>query len=69
MIEIFIYLGLGLILVSGICVGAFTTGYQQRGNYYSEQEDDRRMKRKISTWTAIGAIISFLFAYIISLLN
>ncbi|WP_397361842.1 DUF5316 family protein [Paenibacillus sp.] len=67
--RFFIYLGLALIVVSGLCVGAFTTGYQQRGNFYSEHEDDRRMKRKISSWTAIGAVISFLIAYCIHLLK
>lgn len=65
--QFFLYLGLGLILVSGICVGAFTTGHQQRGNFYSEQKEERNMKRKVATWTAAGSIGSFALAYLIHL--
>ncbi|WP_342436673.1 DUF5316 family protein [Paenibacillus sp. FSL L8-0436] len=67
--SFFIYLGLALAFISGISVGAFTTGYQQRGNFYSEQKNERKPKRVISTWTAIGALISFAIALIIYLVK
>lgn len=56
--QVFIYIGIGFILISGICVGAFTTGTQQRGNFYSEQKEDRKVKAKVAKWSFLGAVIS-----------
>ncbi|ASA23326.1 DUF5316 family protein [Paenibacillus donghaensis] len=67
--QFFIYFGLAFILISGIFIGGFTTGYQQRGNFYSEQKEDRKMKRKVANWSALAGIISFAIAGIIHLLN
>ncbi|PYY25872.1 DUF5316 family protein [Paenibacillus illinoisensis] len=67
--NFFIYLGIILIFVSGICVGAWTTGYQQRGNFYSESKEDRKIKKKVATWSALAGVCSFAVAGLIYLFN
>ncbi|MFS0870335.1 DUF5316 family protein [Paenibacillus xylanilyticus] len=57
--NFFIYLGIILIFVSGLCIGAWTTGYQQRGNFYSESKEDREIKKKVATWSALAGVCSF----------
>ncbi|MEK4481210.1 MULTISPECIES: DUF5316 domain-containing protein [Paenibacillus] len=66
--QIFIYIGLGFFIISGICVGAFTTGTQQRGNFYSESKQDRKAKKKVANWSALGGLISLAVAGILYLL-
>ncbi|OME67397.1 hypothetical protein BK120_34190 [Paenibacillus sp. FSL A5-0031] len=61
----FIYIGIGFIFISGLMVGAWTTGEQQRGNFYSEDKSERAIKRKISTVTLLLGLISFGIAYLI----
>lgn len=57
--QIFIYIGLGFFIISGICVGAFTTGTQQRGNFYSESKQDRKAKKS-------SELVRFRWSYFIS---
>ncbi|AWV34127.1 DUF5316 domain-containing protein [Paenibacillus sp. FSL H7-0716] len=66
--QIFIYIGLGFFIISGICVGAFTTGTQQRGNFYSESKQDRKIKNKVANGSALGGLISLAIAGILYLL-
>ncbi|UNK19088.1 DUF5316 domain-containing protein [Paenibacillus sp. N3/727] len=65
----FLYIGFTCIFISGLCVGAWTTGYQQRGNFYSESKDDRGLKKKVATWFAVAGIVSFTVAGIYYLLS
>ncbi|WP_434750057.1 DUF5316 family protein [Paenibacillus amylolyticus] len=67
--NFFIYLGLILIFVSGICIGAWTTGYQQRGNFHSESKADREIKKKVAKWSALAGVCSFAVAGLIQLLR
>ena len=60
--KIFIYLGIILIFVSGLSIGAWTTAYQQRGNFYSESKEDREIKKKVATWSALAGVCSFAVA-------
>lgn len=66
--HIFIYIGLAFFVISGICVGGFTTGTQQRGNFYSESKEDRKIKNKVANWSALGGVFSLVVAGIIYLL-
>ncbi|OZQ74804.1 DUF5316 family protein [Paenibacillus odorifer] len=66
--QIFIYIGLGFFIILGICVGAFTTGTQQRGNFYSESKQDRKAKNKVANGSALGGLISLAIAGILYLL-
>lgn len=65
----FIYIGIGCIFISGLMVGAWTTGQQQRGNFYSENKAERKVKSKVATATLILGLISFGIAYLIHLLR
>ncbi|OAB42173.1 DUF5316 family protein [Paenibacillus antarcticus] len=67
--NFFIYLGIILIFVSGLCIGAWTTGYHQRGNFYSEPKEDREIKKKVATWSALAGVISFAVAGLMYLLS
>lgn len=60
--NFFIYLGIILIFVSGLCIGAWTTGNQQRGNFYSESKQNREIKKKVATWSTLAGICSFTVA-------
>ncbi|MDT0123189.1 DUF5316 family protein [Paenibacillus sp. RRE4] len=61
----FIYLGIILIFVSGVCIGAWTTGYQQRGNFHSESREDREIKKKVAKWSTLAGVCSFAVAGLI----
>ncbi|MGF9696608.1 DUF5316 family protein [Paenibacillus sp. MABNR03] len=67
--NFFIYLGIILIVVSGLSIGAWTTGYQQRGNFYSESKEDREIKKKVATWSALAGVCSFAVAGLMYLLS
>ncbi|OAB41637.1 DUF5316 family protein [Paenibacillus glacialis] len=60
--KFFIYLGIVLIFVSGLCIGAWTTGNQQRRNFYSEPKEGRKIKNKVATWSALVGVGSFAIA-------
>lgn len=65
----FIYLGIILIFISGLCIGAWTTGYQQRGNFYSESKRDREIKKKVAAWSTLAGVCSFAAAGMMYLLS
>ncbi|CAM3531244.1 MULTISPECIES: DUF5316 family protein [Paenibacillus] len=44
--DLLLYAGIACILVTGLLSGAWTTGYQQRGNFYADSKDDRTSKKK-----------------------
>ncbi|NUU79076.1 DUF5316 family protein [Paenibacillus xylanilyticus] len=67
--NFFIYQGIILIVVSGLSIGAWTTGYQQRGNFYSESKEDREIKKKVATWSALAGVCSFAVAGLMYLLS
>ncbi|APO44134.1 hypothetical protein BS614_09025 [Paenibacillus xylanexedens] len=67
--NFFIYCGIALLFVSGLCFGAWTTGSQQRGNFHSENEKERNIKKKIGTWSALVGVLSFALAGIMSLVS
>jgi len=67
--NFFIYLGIILIFVSGLCIGAWTTGYQQRGNFHSESKEDSEIKKEVAKWSTFAGICSFAVAGLIYLLS
>ncbi|KOP66723.1 hypothetical protein AMS62_16875 [Bacillus sp. FJAT-18019] len=40
--------GLVCLGITGLLSGAFTTGYQQRGNFYADSKDDRASKKVVA---------------------
>ncbi|MEH7115507.1 DUF5316 family protein [Neobacillus niacini] len=58
MIQFFLIVGVVCILISGVSIGAWTDGQQQRANYYTETTKDRHFKTKIGLYTGFGGLIS-----------
>ena len=57
MLKIFLIIGIIAIIISGIYIGAWTSGQQQRANFHSETEDDRNIRTKVAM---ISGLIGFL---------
>lgn len=57
--NLFMYAAIICFIISALLSGGFTTGYQQRGNYYSESKQDRAWKRKAAGWLLVGGAIFF----------
>ncbi|MDQ0217837.1 hypothetical protein ELQ35_13730 [Peribacillus cavernae] len=51
MSKIILITGVVLIAFSGIFLGAWVSGDQQRGNFYSETKENRFLRTKISLWS------------------
>lgn len=55
--DLLLYAGLACLLVTGLLSGAFTTGYQQRGNFYADSKDDRASRKKAANWFFLAGIV------------
>lgn len=55
----FLYLGVLCFFITGLCVGAWTSGDQQRANFHLEPKEDRKLKHKVAIWSALVGIVSF----------
>jgi len=68
MFKVFLIIGVLGIVVSGVFIGAWTNGQQQRANFHSETSDHRSVRTKVATSSgqvgvvclAIAASIYFL---------
>jgi hypothetical protein len=68
-LQWFIYIGLVSLFVAGLCVGAWTQGGQQRGNFYSQPREDPERRNKLATWFAAVGLLLLAIAGIIYLLH
>ncbi|MFB9327578.1 DUF5316 family protein [Paenibacillus aurantiacus] len=55
-----VLIGAGVIglLVAGILAGAFTSGDQNRANFYMESKEDRRARLKASGWVGSASLLA-----------
>jgi hypothetical protein len=58
MLEMFLTVGVIGIIISGIFIGAWTDGQQQRANFHSETEDHRNFRTKIAMISGLVGFIS-----------
>lgn len=58
MLMLFLIVGVIGIIVSGIFIGAWTDGQQQRANFHSETEDHRNFRTKIAFISGLVGLIS-----------
>lgn len=58
MFNFFLIVGIVSIVISGIFIGAWTDGQQQRGNFHSETTKHRSFRTKISLFTGLLGLIS-----------
>ena len=59
MINLFIIVGIISIIISGIFIGVWTGGQQQRANFHSETEEHRDFRTKIGIIAGLIGIVSF----------
>lgn len=65
MVNLFLIVGVICIIISGIIIGAWTGGEQQRANFHSETKDQRDFKTKISMFSCLVGLISIGLAALI----
>lgn len=58
MFQFFLIVGVVGIIISGVSIGAWTDGQQQRANFYTETTEDRHFKTKIGLYTGLAGLIS-----------
>lgn len=56
MFQFFLIIGVIGILLSGIFIGAWTNGQQQRANFHSETEEHRGFRTKIALYSGLIGI-------------
>ncbi|MFC0273570.1 DUF5316 family protein [Metabacillus herbersteinensis] len=66
--RFFFIVGVVGIIISGIFIGAWTNGQQQRANFHSETEVHRNFRTKIALISAMVGLISLGIAGIIYIL-
>lgn len=68
MMELFLIVGAVGIVVSGIFIGAWTGGQQQRANFHSETARHRKFRTKIALYSGLTGAISLGIAGLIYIL-
>jgi hypothetical protein len=58
MIQLFLIVGVVGIVISGIFIGAWTDGQQQRANFHSETVKHRNFRTKIALCSGLAGVIS-----------
>ncbi|GHI01614.1 hypothetical protein AM1BK_51560 [Neobacillus kokaensis] len=58
MLQFFLIVGIIGIVISGIFIGAWTDGQQQRANFYSETPEHRNFRTKIAVYSGLIGVIS-----------
>lgn len=66
--DLLISAGVVCFLITGLLSGAWTTGYQQRGNFYADSKDDRNHKKKAANGFFFAGIIFFIIAGVVYLM-
>ena len=69
MIDVLIIAGVVCLVITGLLSGAFTTGYQQRGNFYADSKDDRNQKKKAANLFFITGLVILVIAGVLFLLR
>ncbi|MFJ7744581.1 DUF5316 family protein [Peribacillus sp. NPDC097295] len=58
MLKLFMIIGVVGICLSGILIGAWTTGPEQRANFHSETSEHRQFRTRISLYAGFIGILS-----------
>jgi len=58
MIKLFLIVGVIGIFISGIFIGAWTDGQEQRANFHSETKEHRDFRTKIALISGLGGLVS-----------
>lgn len=69
MVNFFMIIGVIGIIISGIFIGAWTSGQQQRANFHSETKEHRHFRTKVAIVSGLIGLISFGIAGLIYFLK
>ncbi|ART75367.1 DUF5316 family protein [Sutcliffiella horikoshii] len=58
MIQLFLIIGIVAIVVSGMFLGVWTSGQQQRSNYHSETKEHRAFRLKVGIFSGLIGLVS-----------
>jgi hypothetical protein len=58
MLKLFVIVGVIAFILSGISIGAWTDGQQQRANFHSETKEHRNFRTKIAMVSGLVGLIS-----------
>ncbi|WP_368431741.1 DUF5316 family protein [Sutcliffiella sp. BMC8] len=58
MIQIFLIIGIVAIAISGIFLGVWTSGQQQRANYHSETKEHRDFRSRVGIYSGLIGLAS-----------
>ncbi|KZZ84810.1 hypothetical protein AS29_009295 [Bacillus sp. SJS] len=55
--QFFLIAGIIGIIISGISIGAWTNGQQQRANFFSETKEHRASRTRIAMFSGLAGVI------------
>ncbi|KMJ59850.1 hypothetical protein AB685_03045 [Bacillus sp. LL01] len=58
MLQAFLIIGIIGIIISGVFLGVWTSGQQQRANYHSETTNHRSFRTKIGLFSGLLGLVS-----------
>ncbi|WP_414491341.1 DUF5316 family protein [Sutcliffiella horikoshii] len=58
MIQTFLIIGIVAIGISGVFLGVWTSGQEQRANYHSETKDHRDFRSKVGIYSGLVGLVS-----------
>lgn len=65
MFNFFMVIGTVAIVISGVAIGAWTSGMQARANFATETKAHRDQRNKLGLYTGIIGLVSFSIAGLI----
>lgn len=58
MVQVFLIIGVISIIISGVFIGVWTSGQQQRANFHSETQVHRNFRTKIGLYSGLVGVVS-----------
>ncbi|EIT85432.1 hypothetical protein A374_09353 [Fictibacillus macauensis ZFHKF-1] len=63
MFTLFLILGIVGIIISGVFIGAWTSGDQQRSTFHSETGEHRSFRIRVALWCGLLGLLCLVIAY------
>ena len=57
MVTILLWIGIIFVIISGVFLGVWTSGDQQRANFHSETKEHHLFRTKVSLWSGLIGVI------------
>ncbi|KAB2334548.1 hypothetical protein F7731_15205 [Cytobacillus depressus] len=69
MAQFFFIVSVVCIAISGVFIGAWTDGQQQRANFHTETDNDRKIRTKVGLYSGLAGLVFLgmaIFIYFLS---